>query len=143
MPTPRVALGMALRGVATAAMDVSDGLLGDLGHILDSSALGAAVEVDTTTKLIASRDYSSRGWRPIWHRFICRPMAHRRWLVVTITSCCSPPHPNNGRSGRSRPKQPGPQSPASARMQAQPGLRLVDAQGQALANTYVSFDHFA
>jgi len=36
-PTPRVALGLALRGIASACADVSDGLLGDLGHILERS----------------------------------------------------------------------------------------------------------
>ncbi|MFX7140555.1 thiamine-phosphate kinase, partial [Acinetobacter baumannii] len=36
-PTPRVALGLALRGIAHAAIDISDGLAGDLGHILDRS----------------------------------------------------------------------------------------------------------
>ena len=36
-PTPRVALGQALRGIATSAIDVSDGLLGDLGHVLRQS----------------------------------------------------------------------------------------------------------
>jgi len=44
-PTPRVALGENLRGVATAAIDVSDGLTGDLGHILDRSGVGAHVEL--------------------------------------------------------------------------------------------------
>jgi thiamine-monophosphate kinase len=44
-PTPRIALGIALRGVATAAIDVSDGLVGDLGHILERSQTGAAVEL--------------------------------------------------------------------------------------------------
>src|SRR5450830_635704 len=53
-PTPRVALGLALRGVASAAIDVSDGLLGDLGHILESSAVGATVLADTATELIAA-----------------------------------------------------------------------------------------
>lgn len=39
-PTPRVALGLALRGLATAMIDVSDGLAADLGHILEESRAG-------------------------------------------------------------------------------------------------------
>jgi thiamine-monophosphate kinase len=42
---PRIALGLALRGVATAAIDVSDGLVGDLAHILERSAAGATIEL--------------------------------------------------------------------------------------------------
>ena len=44
-PQPRVALGLALRGVATSAIDLSDGLLGDLGHILRRSRVGARLEL--------------------------------------------------------------------------------------------------
>jgi thiamine-monophosphate kinase len=44
-PTPRVSLGQALRGLATAAIDVSDGLLADLGHICKLSRVGAVVEL--------------------------------------------------------------------------------------------------
>jgi thiamine-monophosphate kinase len=44
-PEPRVALGELLRGAATAAIDVSDGLTGDLRHILDQSRVGAALDV--------------------------------------------------------------------------------------------------
>ena len=44
-PQPRIALGLALRGVATAMLDVSDGLLGDLGHILEYSGTGAIIDV--------------------------------------------------------------------------------------------------
>jgi thiamine-monophosphate kinase len=44
-PVPRVALGIRLRGVASAAIDVSDGLLGDLGHVLAASKVGAALEL--------------------------------------------------------------------------------------------------
>ncbi len=44
-PTPRVALGCALRGLAHAAIDVSDGLLADLGHIAQRSRCGARVDV--------------------------------------------------------------------------------------------------
>ena len=45
-PQPRVALGLALRGVASAAIDVSDGLLADLGHILRASHVDADVHLD-------------------------------------------------------------------------------------------------
>ena len=44
-PTPRVSLGQALRGLATAAIDVSDGVLADLGHICKLSGVGATVEL--------------------------------------------------------------------------------------------------
>lgn len=46
-PTPRLALGLALRGVAHAAIDVSDGLLADLGHIARASAVGLRLEAAT------------------------------------------------------------------------------------------------
>jgi thiamine-monophosphate kinase len=43
-PQPRVALGLALRDLASAAIDISDGLLADLGHILDASGVAATLE---------------------------------------------------------------------------------------------------
>ncbi len=46
LPEPRLALGTALRGLATAAIDLSDGLTGDLGQIMRASGVGATVEVD-------------------------------------------------------------------------------------------------
>ncbi len=45
-PEPRVEAGIALRGLASAAIDVSDGLVADLGHILTASGTGAHVNVD-------------------------------------------------------------------------------------------------
>jgi thiamine-monophosphate kinase len=44
-PTPRLQEGLALRGLASAALDVSDGLLADLGHIAEQSALGAELQL--------------------------------------------------------------------------------------------------
>ncbi len=46
VPQPRVALGLALRGVAHAAIDISDGLLADLGHILECSGTGAEINFE-------------------------------------------------------------------------------------------------
>ncbi|MFZ5637475.1 MAG: thiamine-phosphate kinase [Pseudomonadota bacterium] len=45
-PTPRVAAGRALAGIAHACIDVSDGLLADLGHVCAASRVGARVDID-------------------------------------------------------------------------------------------------
>ena len=45
-PSPRVEAGLALRGLASAAIDISDGLLADLGHLLEDGRQGAMLEVD-------------------------------------------------------------------------------------------------
>ena len=44
-PEPRIALGERLRGIASAALDISDGLTGDLAHILETSRVGATIEL--------------------------------------------------------------------------------------------------
>ena len=45
-PQPRASLGLALRGIATSCIDISDGLLADLGHILTASNLGAEIHLE-------------------------------------------------------------------------------------------------
>jgi thiamine-monophosphate kinase len=44
-PAHFIALGVALRGVASSALDISDGLTGDLGHVLKASRVGATLEL--------------------------------------------------------------------------------------------------
>jgi thiamine-monophosphate kinase len=56
LPRPRLALGQALRRIASAAIDISDGLVADLGHILELSEVGAELRADALPLSAAARD---------------------------------------------------------------------------------------
>ncbi len=56
-PEPRVALGQALLGIASSAIDISDGLLSDLGHILAASAVGAELDLESIPASATLRNY--------------------------------------------------------------------------------------
>jgi len=58
-PRPRIALGRALNGIASAAIDVSDGLLADLGHIAERSACAAAVKLVQLPHLPKGESYDA------------------------------------------------------------------------------------
>ncbi len=141
-PTPRVALGLALRGIASACADVSDGLLGDLGHILARSHCGARVELDKVLPLLAARQAYAGGAAQFDNAYGARialqcvlaggddyelvftaPAAQRSALAALAGSLQLP-------------------LTRIATIEAAPGLRLVDAQGYAMAHDFASFDHF-
>ena len=133
-PTPRVALGLALRGVASAAIDVSDGLLGDLGHILKQSGVGATVDIDMAASLVASRSSAlqipTEQWRT-WalaggddYELLFSAPALMRGAVAAAAQSCQTTVTRIGQ------------------IDAEQGLRLLDGQDQPARNTYISFDHF-
>ena len=65
-PDPRLALGASLRGLASAAIDISDGLLADLEHLCRAGGVGAAVDVDAVPRHPALAQFLGPD-RPEWH----------------------------------------------------------------------------
>lgn len=60
VPSPRVALGIALRGIAHSAIDISDGLLADLGHICERSRCAAVVEMERVPRSATVQKHLAR-----------------------------------------------------------------------------------
>jgi thiamine-monophosphate kinase len=58
-PRPRLKIGQALRGIASSAIDISDGLVADLGHILNASGVGATLQLENLPLSNALHDYLS------------------------------------------------------------------------------------
>jgi len=141
-PTPRVALGQALRGVAHAAIDLSDGLLGDLGHILKASGVGADID---TRWLAQARDGDTH-----WPAH-CPDLAALPWaqtLVCGLTGGDDYELLFTAAPAQSAAVLAAAQTSATpvtriGRITPQ-GLRVLDPQGQAIdVSGLASFDHFA
>ena len=138
-PTPRVALGQALCGIATSAIDISDGLAGDLTHILESSGVGAVVQLETTITLIAGcarsmgttgvfsfekqLEYVFSGGDDYELAFTAPPSA--RGAVAEASTQSRTPVTRIGQ------------------IETHAGLRLIDAMGCERHGKFPSFDHFA
>jgi len=134
-PEPRVALGIALRGVASAALDVSDGLTGDLRHILEASGVGATLELAAIPRsaalaarlhgddrevalaclLAGGDDYELCFTAGVSRRDAVAEAAHRAGTAVARIGSIT----------------------------AEPGLRVRDEAGVPLRVLPAAFDHFA
>ena len=131
-PVPRVELGAVLaeQGLAHAAVDISDGLVGDLGHILAMSNVGATLNVDAlpSGEALAAREPALRraftaAGGDDYELCFTAPVSARAAIIAAAGSVAT----------------------AVTRVgsiEAAPGLRLVDASGQALDLQLSSFDHF-
>ncbi len=69
-PEPRIALGQALRGIATSAIDISDGLVADLMHICDASNVGAYVYLDRVPLSSAAHSLVQKTSRALYDKLI-------------------------------------------------------------------------
>ena len=138
-PSPRIALGMALRGLASAAMDLSDGLVGDLGHLLQASQVGATLNTEAVLDRMAARTHDDWAIAEVSHKqalqcvlsggddyelLFTAPPTARKALLAAAQTCATPVS-------------------CIGRIDAQPGLRLIDAAGAPVPNHFASFDHFA
>ena len=132
-PTPRVALGQALRGTATAAVDVSDGLVGDLGHILASSRVGATLDADAATGTVAAASAPGVGIEAL--RTCALSGGDDYELVFTAAPSARAAVEQAGKESFTRVTRIG-------RIDAEAGLRIVDASGSPVAQRFGSFDHF-
>ena len=137
-PTPRVALGMALRGIASSAIDVSDGLLGDLGHILQQSHVGAVIDTSVAMHLIAVQTINTLA-NPQF-----TPQKRLQYVLsggddyeLAFTAPVAQRDAVHAASAKTA-------TPVTriGQIEAELGLRLTDAQGQTEPNNYGSFDHF-
>lgn len=138
-PTPRVALGIALRGLATSAIDVSDGLLGDLGHILKASGVGASIDVPTVKRLLAASvhaDWPNGGISEGQHLVCVLSGGDDYELVFT-----APPALQD--AVKAAAQESGTAVTRIGRIEQQPGTRLLGGDGRELEQRFSSFDHFA
>lgn len=132
-PAPRVALGRLLAEgrLAHAALDISDGLAGDLNHILAASKVGAVLDVDALPVGPAllrqppelRRRFAAAGGDD-YELCFTAPAAQREAILAAAARADTPV----ARVGR---------------IEAAPGLRLVDAAGAPLSLTLRGWDHFS
>ncbi len=132
LPTPRVALGIALRGIASSAIDISDGLLADLGHILQRSQVGAALEFAALPTLPVAQAY-----------------LHEKVAVGCVLAggddyeLCFTAAPDKRDAVAAGAQSAGVAVTRIGRITAESGLAVIDADGQPLPIDHTGYDHFA
>jgi thiamine-monophosphate kinase len=128
-PLPRVREGMALRGLAHSAIDISDGLLADLGHILEMSQVGARIFLDKIPLSPVCRTHvATYGWEA--------PLA----MGDDYELCFTVPPQNVGALEKLKL---GSGLHCIGKIEAEPGLRVVDESGEPYRTALTGHDHFA
>ncbi|KFN51300.1 thiamine-phosphate kinase [Arenimonas composti] len=132
-PTPRLAVAAALRGLARAAVDVSDGLLADLGHVLAASGgLGAALELGRlpTSRTLADHFADERARWPLQlsggdDYELCFTAAPADALAIEMALDAA-----------------GCGAAVIGRITAEPGIRLTTPEGEAWVPGAAGYEHF-
>ncbi|MGJ9417179.1 thiamine-phosphate kinase [Massilia sp. CMS3.1] len=132
LPTPRVELGRALAAlpIAHAALDISDGLAGDLRHILDASKVGATLDIDAL---------------PAGPALAQQPLALRRRFTLAggdDYELCFTAAAADRAAVLAAAGSAGTPVTRVGTIDAQPGLRLVDAAGEPVEMDVQGWDHF-
>jgi thiamine-monophosphate kinase len=114
MPTPKIALGILLREFASSAIDISDGLLADLGHLISSSQVGAEIKVPQL---------------PL--SFALQTISHREAVELALTAgddyeICFTVSPHQEEKMLSRLKQAQIHSTCIGKITAGAGIKLLD-----------------
>ncbi len=129
-PQPQVEAGLALRGIASAAIDISDGLVADLGHILERSRVGARIELARLPLSVIYRAHIRK----------------LRWDVALANGddyelCFTVPPANLSALEALKPRFPGIAEIGTVEQAA--GLRILDRHGKPYAPKIAGHDHFA
>lgn len=126
-PTPRIVAGLGLRGRASSAIDVSDGLVADLGHVLMASGVGADIQIDLLPFSTAYQSHASAGdWQAAvsagddYELCFTLPAGQETTALAELDCTCT-------RIGE---------------ISTVPGLRWRDADGQTRHVGRAGFDHF-
>ena len=129
-PEPRITAGLRLRGLATAAIDLSDGLAGDLSHILRASGVGADIDA---SQLPASPEFLERVGESQFSRLALQAQGGDDYELCV---CLPPGHLTGARAGLDIALT------VIGCLSSEPGLRFVDASGATIAVPPHGYRHF-
>jgi len=126
-PVPRLGLGQSLLGVASAALDVSDGLIADLGHIAETSGVRIVVEAEAIPRSAALKSYDPDG--------VLRAVTAGDDYEIAFTTADS---------GDATPAWAQSDVPVTriGRVEAGQGVILVDGEGREIPVARAGFTHF-
>ncbi|KFL35931.1 thiamine-phosphate kinase [Arenimonas donghaensis] len=130
-PTPRVQAGVALRGLASAGIDVSDGLAADLGHVLAASGVGARVDLGRLpcSRTLADHFEENRRWElqlgggDDYEICFTAPAANALAIEQAMAALDLP-------------------ATVVGQLEAEPGLRLLTPEGGAWSPPATGYQHF-